>query len=187
MNIFSNPHISRATIQDIPAIRNLLNSSYRGEFSRQGWTTEANLIDGNIRTDDRNVKKTMKQTGSVFLKYTNGMNEIIGCVNLQHHDNKIYLGMFSVSPIQQGNGIGKQILQASEEYAKHLKCASIYMSVISLRTELINWYQRHGYKDTGKRQPFIEDDISGKHLQRLEFMVMEKIITGQVTVGPPGQ
>jgi ribosomal protein S18 acetylase RimI-like enzyme len=176
MDIFSNSHISIAAAADIPVIRDLLNNAYRGESSKQGWTTEAHLIDGNIRTNDMNVKKTMQQTGSVFLKYTDEMGEIIGCVNLQQHDDKIYLGMFSVSPKLQGGGIGKQILQASEEYAKHLKCTSIYMSVISLRTELINWYQRHGYKHTGRREAFIEDDVSGKHLQQLEFMLMEKII-----------
>ena len=50
------------------------------------------------------------------------------------------------------------------------------MSVISLRTELINWYERYGYKDTGERKPFIEDSLTGKHLQPLEFMIMEKAL-----------
>src|SRR6266498_1882136 len=159
MYIFSNPHISVAAIADIPATRNLLNGAYRGESSLEGWTTEARLIAGNIRTDDSNLQKLIKQTGSVFLKYTNEANEIVGCVNLQQHDDKIYLGMFSVSPKLQGTGIGKQILQASEEYAKQVKCGSIYMSVILVRNELIDWYQRHGYEDTGRRQPFIEDDV----------------------------
>ena len=116
------------------------------------------------------------QPGSVFLKYTNAEQQITGCVNLQQHDQKIYLGMFSVLPHLQGAGIGKQLLQAAEEYALHKKCIAIYMSVISLRTELINWYLRHGYRDTGKRIPFVEDNVTGRHLQSLEFMVLEKSI-----------
>ena len=84
--------------------------------------------------------------------------------------------MLSVCPQLQGGGIGKQILQAAEEYGRGLKKKAIYMSVISLRTELISWYMRHGYADTGERKPFIEDSLTGKHLQPLEFMIMEKIL-----------
>ena len=99
-----------------------------------------------------------------------------GCVNLQQHGNKMYLGMLSVSPFKQGAGIGKHLLKAAEEYASSLNCTSIYMTVISMRTELIDWYKRHGYTDTGERQKFIENAVSGKHLQPLEFAVMEKFL-----------
>ncbi len=176
MYTFQNPHISLATDADSLAIKDLLNISYRGEASKQGWTTEAGLIAGDKRTDNATLKKVMDQPGSVFLKYTNDEQQITACVNLQQHDQKIYLGIFSVLPHLQGAGIGKQILKAAEEYALLKKCFAIYMSVISLRTELINWYVRHGYTDTGKRIPFIEDSVTGKHLQSLEFMVLEKYI-----------
>lgn len=174
--VFSNKNIAIADMNDVTVIKKLLDSAYRGESSRDGWTSESHIIAGETRTDQATMQKLILQTGSIFLKYTNEKNEIIGCVNLQEYNYKIYLGMLSVSPKLQGGGIGKEILQASEEYAKHLKCASIYMSVISVRTELINWYKRHGYKETGERKPFIEDKISGKHLQPLEFMMLEKII-----------
>ena len=78
------------------------------------------------------------------------------------------------APHLQGGGIGKQLLFAAEEYAKHHLFYSIYMTVISVRTELIDWYKRHGYLDTGKRKAFREDGLTGKHLQPLEFMVLEK-------------
>lgn len=175
MQLFSDTHIAIATISDIPAIKNLLNSAYRGESSKQGWTTEAHLIEGDVRTDEATIEKVMKRDGSVFLKYTNEQQEVIGCVNLQLHEGrKIYLGMFSVSPQLQGGGIGKKLLQASDEYGRHLHCSSIYMTVITVRSELVSWYQRHGYHDTGERKPFKEDEGSGKHVQPLEFMVLEK-------------
>lgn len=176
MFTFSNPHIAVATLTDVAAITALLNSAYRGESSKQGWTTEAHLIAGNVRTDESNLQEVMQLPNSVVVKYMNEQQEITGCVNLQQQGNKIYLGMFSVSPQSQGFGIGKQLLKAAEEYAQHLQCTAIYMTVISAREELINWYQRHGYKDTGERKPFIEDDLTGKHLQALEFMVMEKAV-----------
>lgn len=174
MNTFSHKQISIASPADVPAITALLNSAYRGASSTKGWTTEAHLIAGNARTDENNLKQIMQLPGSVLLKYTNEQQAIIGCVNLQQHDNKIYLGMLSVSPQLQGLGVGKHLLQAAEEYAHYLKCGSIYMSVISVRTELIQWYQRHGYKDIGERKPFIEDALTGKHLQPLAFLFLEK-------------
>ncbi|MCY7293299.1 MAG: GNAT family N-acetyltransferase [Ferruginibacter sp.] len=174
MPSFSHPSISIANSQDIIAIKDLLNSAYRGETSRRGWTTEADIIAGEVRTDDNNLLEVMQLPASVFLKYTNEKNEIVGCVNLQQHGSKIYLGMFSVSPLLQGFGIGKQILQASEEFAKQLKATSIYMSVISVRSELISWYNRNGYVETGERKAFIEDGLTGKHLQPLEFIILEK-------------
>jgi ribosomal protein S18 acetylase RimI-like enzyme len=176
MPVFSNPHIIIATAADVVAITNLLNNSYRGEASKKGWTTEADLIAGDVRTDENMVKEVMQKTGSIFLIYTNDEQLICGCVNLQQHDNRIYLGMFSVSPLLQGGGIGKQLLRAAEEYSLYISCRAIYMTVISARTELIGWYKRHGYADTGIRKPFTEDGLTGKHLQALEFMVMEKIL-----------
>ena len=174
MTSFSNMQIAIALTTDVPAITALLNSAYRGESSTKGWTTEAHLIAGNIRTDENNLQQIMQQPGSIILKYTNEQEAVIGCVNLQQHANKMYLGMLSVSPYLQGLGVGKHLLQAAEEFAQYLKCDSIYMSVISVRVDIIQWYQRHGYKDTGERKPFIEDALTGKHLQPLEFLILEK-------------
>lgn len=174
MIIFSNPFITIATQNDIPAIGHLLNISYRGETSKQGWTTEAHLVAGEQRTNKETVLQTMLQPGSIFLLYTGEQQNIIGCVNLQEHGEKLYLGMFGVAPQLQGAGIGKQLLQAAEEYAKYKHCKAIYMSVISVREELISWYKRHGYEDTLERKEFAEDGIHGEHLQPMEFMILEK-------------
>ncbi len=176
MPLFSNANISIATAKDISAVKDLLNSAYRGEKSKKGWTTEAHLIAGDVRTDEGSVQKVIDQPGSVILIYTNKDEQITACVNLQQHAEKIYLGMFSVSPDLQGGGIGKQMLLAAEEYAANLNCTAIYMTVISVRAELISWYQRHGYRDTGERKPFAEDAVTGKHLQPLDFMTLEKPI-----------
>lgn len=174
MNQFSDKQISIAGKTDIPALVNLLNRAYRGDDSKQGWTTEAHLIAGDVRTDESSVKNVIEEAGSVMLKYTDDEGTIIGCVNLQQHGQKIYLGMFAVSPQLQGGGVGKKMLQAAEEYARQKKCSAIYMTVISVRAELIDWYKRHGYADTGNKKSFEEDGVSGKHLQQLEFIVLEK-------------
>lgn len=176
MNRFTNSAISLAVEEDIPALLLLLNSAYRGEAATQGWTSESHLISGETRTDAAALRRLLQQQGSIMLKYTNDENAIIGCVNLQLQGAHVYLGMLSVSPKLQGGGIGKKLLLAADEFAKQNNCSAIQMTVISVRDELINWYKRYGYYDTGIRKPFPEDEISGKHLQPLEFMLMEKII-----------
>src|SRR5579862_2588288 len=171
---FSDPHITLATKQDMPELLVLLNGSYRGEYSKKGWTTEADLIEGNTRIDENGLSLVLEKPGSVLLKYTDEDDGIIACVNLQKHNGRIYLGLLGVSPNHQDHGIGKHLLQASEEYARQENCRSIYMSVITLRSELIYWYFRHGYQDTGERKPFHEDSVSGKHARPLEFMILQK-------------
>ena len=168
--------IAYAVKEDVPQIVDLLNSAYRGERSQQGWTTEAHLIAGDVRTDEADVLRVLEQSGSVIMKYTDAENNIVGTVNLQQHERGVYLGMFAVSPVLQGGGIGKKLLKAADEHAKKVGCATIYMSVISARTELIDWYKRHGYAETGERKPFVEDSLTGKHLQQLDFLILEKQI-----------
>jgi ribosomal protein S18 acetylase RimI-like enzyme len=176
MFTFSHPNIAVAGTEDAIALKDLLNSAYRGESSKRGWTTEAHLIAGEQRSDEAMVLEAMLQPASIFLKFTAASGTIEGCVNLQQQGEKIYLGMFSVSPGTQGGGIGKSLLAAAEQYAKQLHCTHIHMQVITARTDLISWYIRHGYRDTGVRKPFVEDGITGKHLQPLEFMMLEKTV-----------
>jgi ribosomal protein S18 acetylase RimI-like enzyme len=159
--------------EDIPALVKLLNSAYRGEESRQGWTTEANMVAGDLRTDEANMNELMQLPGAIFLKYTDERNEIEGCVFLQKRQDKLYLGMLSVSPGLQTKGSGKKIIAASELYAKEQGCPAVFMRVISIRNELIAWYERQGYYKTGEVQPF-DDTKFGTASQPIEFVVMQK-------------
>lgn len=176
--VFTNDSIFLLTIQDAPQVLALVNSAYRGESSRRGWTTEADLIAGEVRIDEVSLQQVLTSSGSIVLGYQQA-ETLLGCVNLQHKGDYLYLGMFSVSPEHQNAGIGKKLLQAAEMVALQWGLNDIQMSVISLRHELIAWYLRNGYEDTGERIPFEEDGMSGKHLRQLEFMVLRKpVIAG---------
>ena len=120
-----------ATIQDIPELVALINSAYRGDVSKKGWTTEADLLKGEIRTNKETLEQLMQTEGAVFLKYVNEQNEIEGCVFLDKKGNKLYLGMLSVSPNLQAKGTGKQLMNAAVMYAKQQGCDVIFMRVIS--------------------------------------------------------
>lgn len=176
MQIFINSSVQLANIKDAKQLELLINTAYRGETAKLGWTHEADLIAGDVRVNEAMVLENLSAIDAVFLKYIDDKSEIIGCVHLKQNEQKIYLGMFSVHPIQQGSGVGKQLLLAAEEYATYLGINIIYMTVISLRTELIDWYKTKGYKATGERLQFEEDAITGSHLQKLEFVVLEKIL-----------
>ncbi|HEX7903812.1 MAG TPA: GNAT family N-acetyltransferase [Chitinophagaceae bacterium] len=168
--------IITATTNDIPALVTLMNSAFRGEVSKQGWTTEADLLEGDKRTDEATVTELMQTPGAIFLKYVNEKSEPIGCVFLQKKESKLYLGMLTVSPAIQAKGIGKQLMNAAAEYAKQQHCSAIFMNVISLRPELIAWYERQGYYKTGKTAPFPNDNRFGTPTQSLEFLIMEKLL-----------
>lgn len=165
--------ISRAQLSDASAISHLVNSAYRGDSSRQGWTTEADLLDG-TRTDTDAIHELISRPGTTLLKYTEN-NTIIGCVELVTHGKQLYLGMLTVQPGLQGKGIGKQLLSAAEQEAARQMCTALFMTVISVRTELIDWYKRHGYQETGERKPFVVPDTRwGIPKQKLEFIVLRK-------------
>ena len=164
-----------AIVKDAPELNILVNSAYRGDSSRQGWTTEADLLDG-TRTDAAAIVEIISKSGYKVLKYVED-GKILGCVELHNEKGKLYLGMLTVRPHLQGKGIGNELLKAAEAEAKKLKCKSIFMTVISVRKELIEWYVRHGYALTGERKPFAFDDPRfGQPKMQLEFVVLEKAI-----------
>lgn len=165
--------ITKAVAQDALELDKLVNAAYRGDSSRLGWTTEADLLDG-TRTDATAIKELIETPGVTVLKYVES-NEILACVELKRESDKLYLGMLTVKPMLQGKGIGKELLKAAEEEAKKLTCTSIFMTVISVRKELIDWYVRHGYHLTGEKKPFaFNDPRFGQPKMKLEFVMLEK-------------
>ena len=167
--------IRKATLKNIPELVMLVNSAYRGEVSKKGWTTEAHLLDG-IRTDAESIEQMINKKNGVILQSFNNNDVLQGCVYLEKQKDKMYLGMLTVSPPEQTKGIGKQLLIVAENYANEQKCLLVEMTVISVRKELIAWYQKHGYKNTGKTQPFPNDAKFGIPKQPLEFIIMQKEI-----------
>lgn len=163
-----------AELSDVAALNQLVNSAYRGDSSRAGWTTEADLLDG-IRTSEEALKGMLQNPNAAILLLEEG-TELNGCVYLEKKGTVLYLGMLTVKPNRQGRGIGAMLMNAAEERARALGCSSIQMTVITARESLIAYYQRKGFADTGERKPFPNDPAFGIPKQPLEFLVMEKKI-----------
>ncbi|MFJ3922992.1 GNAT family N-acetyltransferase [Streptomyces sp. NPDC090022] len=138
---------------DIPALVELVESAYRGEASRAGWTTEADYLDGQ-RTDEAAVRAIIDSPDSVLLVVERG-GEQVACCQLEHRGDHAYFGMFAVRPQLQGAGLGKEILAEAERRARALwNATEMRMTVVNVREELIAYYVRRGYRRTGELSPF---------------------------------
>src|SRR5690349_6051975 len=113
-NVENGYRIEVATPQDAVRLSELVNSAYRGDYARQGWTTEGDLLDG-TRTDADALKEIITRPGTVILKYVE-QEKILACVELDIQSEKLYLGMLTVEPSLQGKGVGKILLQAAEDF-----------------------------------------------------------------------
>jgi len=142
-----------ATAADARALVALVNSAYRGESSRAGWTTEADLLDGQ-RVDVARLTETVATPDNVILLHEQD-RQPVACVHLERTDDACYLGMLTIRPTLQGAGLGRQLLEAAERWAvDRWGSRSMHMTVIAQRLELIAWYERRGYRRTGETRPF---------------------------------
>lgn len=143
---------------DAPALVALVNSGYRGESSKKGWTTEADILGGQ-RTDLEKMREMIGARGSRVELALAGDGALLGCVHLRKEaDGSCYLGMLTVDPGRQAGGVGKLIMAESERIARAWGCSRMRMTVISVRSELIAYYERRGYAKTGVTEPFPEND-----------------------------
>ena len=165
--------ITQATIADAAELSALINSAYRGETSKKGWTTEADLLEG-TRTSEEELISIIASSNHYLLKFIRD-EKIIGSVLLIAKKEVLYLGMLTVSPELQNSGIGKQLLQAAEQLAQQLELSRLQMTVIGIRKELLAWYMRNGYEDTGVREPFpFGEGDKALTSEPFDFIVLEK-------------
>jgi N-acetylglutamate synthase-like GNAT family acetyltransferase len=161
-----------AAASDAPAIAALIESAYRGDESRRGWTTEAHLIEGD-RTSPDEIADFIADPNAKFLMAFDA-SALIGCALLKNENGEGYFGMFAVKPTLQGGGHGKQILAHAEQQIRALwHCRSIAMTTISIREDLIAYYERRGYKRTGTK-PFPFDREPGAKRTDFHFVVLTK-------------
>ncbi|MFG2336326.1 GNAT family N-acetyltransferase [Streptomyces yangpuensis] len=138
---------------DVPELVALVESAYRGDASRAGWTTEADYLDGQ-RTDPDGVRAVIDSRDGVLLVVERA-GELVACCHIEHRGDHAYFGMFAVRPGLQGAGLGKEILAEAERRARDTWGAGeMRMTVVNVREELIAYYVRRGYRRTGELSPF---------------------------------
>ncbi|QJB69611.1 GNAT family N-acetyltransferase [Parasphingorhabdus halotolerans] len=171
--------IAVAQASDIRALHLLVESAYRGDSAKKGWTHEADLLGGQ-RTDLASLKTILDDPGQAMLTARDYGDGLIGCVQLERKSSDTaYLGMLTVHPDIQAKGLGKELLAASEEFvASQWQVGAIEMTVIKQRLELIAYYERRGYAMTGEKRPFPLDDpkYGMPKTRELEFLVLRKAL-----------
>lgn len=167
------------------ALHALVNSAYRGESSKRGWTTEADLLGGQ-RTDAGKLLEMIQGADSRVELLESGEGRLLGCVYLKREPSgACYLGMLTVDPTRQAGGLGKRLLDHAEEIARGWGCNRMRMTVISAREELIAYYERRGYRKTGATEPFPENDprFGLPKIAGLTFLELEK----KLDLAPSGE
>lgn len=166
-----------ATESDIPALVVLVTSAYRGESSRQGWTTEADILDGN-RIVPEVLQADIRGTRSRIVIAEQDAR-LLGCAHVCDQNGVGYFGMFAVRPDLQNAGLGRTLLAEAERVAREdWQLPLMRMTVIDLRAELIAWYVRRGYRRTGLKKPFPATDPRFGLPKRSDlcFEVLEKTL-----------
>jgi GNAT superfamily N-acetyltransferase len=173
-------HFHKAELSEAGVIAQLVNSAYRGESSRAGWTFEADLIDG-LRTTTQEIAAII-QREDAFILIGVLKDQIVATICCEHFENTAKLGMLSVKPTLQNKGYGAEMIQAAEALTlREWGVAGFYMSVITLRTELIAFYERLGYARTGQVQDFPQNsDLWQVKVAGLKFEYLAKIIKRNV-------
>lgn len=163
----------RATEADIPELLQLIETCYRGDVARTGWTCESDIVSGS-RTNPECLREEINAPGGSYLLRNDDQGKIIGCVYIKiNADHKyIYIGSLCVYPSLQSQGIGKSLLADAEEIARDAGCKKMCVKVISVRKELIDWYERMDYKFVGDLIPL--PDSSGTPIVPLQLGSWEK-------------
>ncbi|WP_158918853.1 GNAT family N-acetyltransferase [Caulobacter sp. S45] len=165
--------LTLATDADLPEAVKLINASYRGETSRQGWANEADYIDGE-RTTLEALRADLKANpaAKLYLMRNSADGGLLGCVWLEPHDREVwYLGLLTVRPDLQDRQLGRTMLAEAEAVVRREGGRTVRMTVVHLRDTLIAWYQRRGYILTGETSPFAPVDPPRDDLH---FIVLQK-------------
>lgn len=169
------PLIRAATAADIPGLHALVESAFRGDSARAGWTHEADLLDGQ-RTDPAALADAIADPDRMILIAVDG-DAMVGCVEVKRAGmGRSMLGLLSVRPNRQATGLGRRLVAAAEARARADHGATrMEMTVIAARGELIAWYERQGYVRTGETRPFpMDDPRNGLPRVPLSFVVLER-------------
>lgn len=165
---------------DVDAVVALVESAYRGDASRQGWTTEADLLEGQ-RVDAAMVRAVLDAPEALVLTARTGA-DLVACCELRAPapgDGAAYLGMFAVRPEEQAGGVGRLVLEAAHrEAARRWDARRMVLQVIEDRVELIAWYRRRGYEATGETVAFpYGDERFGRPTRPgLRFVVLARAL-----------
>lgn len=165
--------IRTADAREADVIATIVNQAYRVEdFFKVGDRTDASEIAALLQND-------------LFLVAEEPDGRAAGCVYVAIKEGRGYFGMLSVAPAYQGNGLGRKLVDAAEQYCAERGCTEMDLWVVDLREELPPWYAKLGYAETGQA-PWPEDALH--QLSRpAHFIIMSKTLKTESLAGQARQ
>lgn len=131
--------IGRASQSDCAVMARLINSAFSVvKFFEGERTNHAELI-------------ARMQEGE-FLLGRDEAGELVAAVYVEGRGERGYFGMLAVDPQRQGNGLGRKMVEAAEEYCRSKGCTAMDLTVLSLRPELLPIYRKLGYVESGTEE-----------------------------------
>jgi ribosomal protein S18 acetylase RimI-like enzyme len=131
--------IREAGPQDAEAIAALVNRAYEVEMF---------FVAGDRTSADR-VRAAL--AAGVFLVDTDSGGELAACVHTSMDGARAHFGMLAVHPAQQGRGRGRTLIAEVERRARTHGAVAMDIEVVNLRTDLVTFYERLGYRAVGTR------------------------------------
>jgi ribosomal protein S18 acetylase RimI-like enzyme len=174
--------ISLCSEAELPDLVALVNAAYRGAGGAAGWTSEIGLVDGE-RVTLEGLRGEIAANPDLRIYLLREPPELLACVRVEdghqvQGGSICYISMLAVRPGRQDTGLGRRMLEFAEAEGRERGARVARMSVVSIRTSLIAWYERHGYRRTGETEPFPYDERFGEPKQRgLEFIFLQKELT----------
>jgi ribosomal protein S18 acetylase RimI-like enzyme len=172
-----------AQISDIQKLVDLINSAYR-QHQGNSWTSEVEIVTG----DRINVEQLLQTLADDHFKLfvVEYAKETVACIGLTFHSSEVEIGTFCITPRIQNQGIGKQVLDFAESYIgdnlllEYPDLKHFVMWVLSVRHELIAYYQRRGYQQTGRIEDYPLHANVGIPTVNLHLVEMKKDITHKI-------
>jgi ribosomal protein S18 acetylase RimI-like enzyme len=169
--------VSLCTDAELPELVDLVNAAYRSEG---GWTNEIGLVDGRRVTLDA-LRSEIAGAPDIRIYLLREPPELLACIRVEddrdvHGEPICLISMLAVRPGRQDAGLGRQMLEFAESEGRTRGARAARMTVVSIRTSLIAWYERRGYRRTGETEPFPYDDARFGRPQQpgLEFIYLQK-------------
>ncbi|MFY9791983.1 MAG: GNAT family N-acetyltransferase [Candidatus Sulfotelmatobacter sp.] len=134
------PEIRLAAPEDAPAIANLLHESFAA--------FEPLYTEGGFNATTPTAEKVLErlQEGPVWLALREG--QVLGTVAIVVKGRSGYVRGMAVLPSARGTGIGAELLQHVENWARNEQCVRLLLSTTPFLSEAIRLYERFDFRRT---------------------------------------
>jgi ribosomal protein S18 acetylase RimI-like enzyme len=151
MTTASQPvELRRAVETDLPSIKRVIAAAYHKYLTRMDIPPAPLLRDYGRAVE----------TGAVWVTG----DPVIGLISLTQTDDMILIENIAVHPDQQGNGLGRQLMEFAEEQARNNRIRRLVLYTNEVMTENQAIYARLGYRVIDRR---VEDGYRRIYMEKI--------------------